>query len=218
MSKRPPKSRTYHSPLREAQAQRTEEIIMEALSQQITKEGLADFSIPKVAKRAGVSVRTVYRYFPTRDDLLKAVNQHWHRGGAPAIPSEVDALPAFNRELFGYFGERKEEIAAALMTNLGREVQSDARSARDDERRRYLQPLEEELGSELADRVRIGSQVLSSSATWFHLTHDRKLSSERAAEVCSWLTQLMVDEVNRRRAEARARREAVPVRTEGGEA
>jgi AcrR family transcriptional regulator len=70
-------NRAYNSPLRDDRARRTREAIVAALVEQVADAGLNDFSVPKVAKRAGVSVRTVYRYFPNRDDLLDAVNEYW---------------------------------------------------------------------------------------------------------------------------------------------
>ncbi len=59
--------------------------------------GLPEVSIQEVADRAGVSHRTVYRYFSTREALLEALTERVEgrmaaRGGV-IFPETVDDLP-----------------------------------------------------------------------------------------------------------------------------
>lgn len=55
-----------------ADAQRNRERILEAAKQEFTRSG-ADASLDEIAKQAGVGAGTLYRNFPTREELLKAV-------------------------------------------------------------------------------------------------------------------------------------------------
>jgi AcrR family transcriptional regulator len=55
-----------------ADAQRNRERILEAAKQAFTRSG-ADASLDDIAKQAGVGPGTLYRHFPTREELLKAV-------------------------------------------------------------------------------------------------------------------------------------------------
>jgi AcrR family transcriptional regulator len=55
-----------------ADAQRNRERILEVAKQAFTKSG-ADTSLDDIAKQAGVGPGTLYRHFPTREELLKAV-------------------------------------------------------------------------------------------------------------------------------------------------
>ncbi len=64
------KQRDYQSPLRQEQARRTREQILDGLIQAMARGGLADLSIPAVAREAGVSVPTIYRYFHTKRELI----------------------------------------------------------------------------------------------------------------------------------------------------
>jgi len=57
-----------------ADAQRNRERILEAAKEAFTRNG-ADASLDDIAKEAGVGPGTLYRHFPTRDELLKAVFQ-----------------------------------------------------------------------------------------------------------------------------------------------
>src|SRR5579859_7550827 len=58
------------SGLRDKHHELTRELIMRAVVEHLEREGFAEMTVPEVARAAGVSLRTVYRHFPTRDDLL----------------------------------------------------------------------------------------------------------------------------------------------------
>lgn len=49
---------------------RTREAILRALAEVVVAEGVAAMSVQQVADRAGITHRTVYRYFPDRQALL----------------------------------------------------------------------------------------------------------------------------------------------------
>jgi len=55
-----------------ADAQRNRDRVLEVAKEAFTRLG-ADASLDDVAKQAGVGAGTLYRHFPTRDELLKAV-------------------------------------------------------------------------------------------------------------------------------------------------
>jgi AcrR family transcriptional regulator len=93
-------SRRYESALRAEQAEQTQERILQALAAELGA-GSEEFSIPRVARRAGVSVRTVHHYFPTREDQIAAVARYVdevvlarERGpsGAADLPAYVERL------------------------------------------------------------------------------------------------------------------------------
>ncbi|WP_232665034.1 TetR/AcrR family transcriptional regulator [Pseudonocardia sp. TRM90224] len=66
-------SRRYESPVRAAQREATGARIVETAIAQIAEHGLDELTIPAVATAAGLSPATVYRHFPTLDDLLLGV-------------------------------------------------------------------------------------------------------------------------------------------------
>jgi AcrR family transcriptional regulator len=59
-----------------ADAQRNRDRIVEVAREVFREQGY-DASLDEVAKRAGVGAGTLYRHFPTRDDLLDAIMQSW---------------------------------------------------------------------------------------------------------------------------------------------
>jgi AcrR family transcriptional regulator len=70
-----------------ADAQRNRERLLEVAKEAFTRSGV-DTSLDDIAKQAGVGPGTLYRHFPTRNDLLEAVYR-----------SEVEKLAAAEREL-----------------------------------------------------------------------------------------------------------------------
>jgi AcrR family transcriptional regulator len=58
--------------LRDQQADLTRELIMRAFRDLLKNDHPEAITYPQVAEAAGVSLRTVYRYFPTRVDLLQS--------------------------------------------------------------------------------------------------------------------------------------------------
>ena len=59
-----------------ADAQRNRDRIVEAARAVFREQGY-DASLDEVAKRAGVGAGTLYRHFPTRENLLDAIMQSW---------------------------------------------------------------------------------------------------------------------------------------------
>src|SRR5947209_870812 len=65
-------------PLR-ADARRNRQAVIDAASKLFTEQGL-DAQMPDVARAANVGVGTVYRHFPTKDQLIAAIaSQHFDR-------------------------------------------------------------------------------------------------------------------------------------------
>ena len=69
-----------------ADALRNRKLILEAAKQAFTRNG-ANASLDEIANRAGVGAGTLYRHFPTRDALVKAVYE-----------TEVDRLAVAQQE------------------------------------------------------------------------------------------------------------------------
>ena len=70
-----------------ADAQRNRERILEVAKEAFTRSG-ANASLDDIAKQAGVGPGTLYRHFPTREELLQAVYR-----------SEMEKLAAAEREV-----------------------------------------------------------------------------------------------------------------------
>jgi AcrR family transcriptional regulator len=95
--------RPYRRSLRDEQAAATRGRILEALAEQVVDAGMEDFSIARVAERAGVAARTVYHHFPDREALMDGLYHYVEArlGFADvARPKSLDGLPAFTESTF----------------------------------------------------------------------------------------------------------------------
>lgn len=75
-----------------ADAQRNRERILEVAKQAFTRSG-ADTSLDDIAKQASVGPGTLYRHFPTREELLKAVYRTEMEQLAAAEQKLAETLP-----------------------------------------------------------------------------------------------------------------------------
>ena len=116
-----PSKRPYQSQLRQQQAEATRARIIEAASARVTP-GATELPFEKVAAAVPVSVRTVYRYFPSQRDLLAAVGAELEAdAGWNPERCRADNLGAATRRVYATLGRyldmrygRTEEMEDAL--------------------------------------------------------------------------------------------------------
>ena len=104
-------------------AQRNRERILEAAKHEFTRSG-ANASLEEIAKKAGVGPGTLYRHFPTREELLVAVYRSEMEKLAVAGRTLADTLPPVEALrawllLFVDAVETKQIIAPVLNTLVG---------------------------------------------------------------------------------------------------
>ncbi len=113
------------SPVRKprADAQRNRDRVLEVAKEAFTRSG-ADASLDDIAKQAGVGAGTLYRHFPSRDELLEAVYRTEVERLAAAeqkfaeTMSPIEALRAWMFLFVDYIATKKI-IAPALNTLVG---------------------------------------------------------------------------------------------------
>ena len=116
--------RPYRSELRARQAASTRERILDA-TVRVMAEGLADLTVPAVARAAGVSIPTVYRNFRTKRDLLAGLQpylQQRARIDPGALPSSIDELRDTLVSLIGGMEGLDDVMRAALASPAGEEA------------------------------------------------------------------------------------------------
>jgi len=76
-----------------ADSTRNRQRLVDAAKAGFAEVGL-QVSLEDVARRAGVGIGTLYRHFPTRDDMVEAVYRREVEQLAEAVPTLVETLPA----------------------------------------------------------------------------------------------------------------------------
>jgi AcrR family transcriptional regulator len=177
----------------EEQLERTRQRILEALAVELTSGGRDAWSVPSVARRAAVAVRTVYRHFPSREALLAGLEQRTRDLLGPAsAPSAASDIAALCRRRFDAFEPQAPLLHAALRV-------SPALGAPDP---RQLEALEAALAPVVAPLKPARRQQahalmahLTSPAAW-HSLHEQ--AGPLAGKAAAWAVQSLLRELERR--------------------
>ena len=175
----------------------TRDRIMRALASEVLERGAHDFSVQGVADRAGISHRTVYRYFPTREDLFHAYGGWLDEqlgDGAYELPRGLGELAAASVGVFERF-ERVPLLAEAYVRILA----TGAAVAVHDTRKRAFVNLVKRDARDVDKRHQLAlaavlRQVVS-SATWAQAREEFGVGGEELGEVVKWIVDLVREAV-----------------------
>lgn len=105
--------------LSQVHADLTERLILEAAIQMLESASLRELTVRAVAKEAGISERTIFRYFPSRDRFLDAISEELSRKlDLPPHPASIDELFAYPSRLFKAFEANQVLTRASLHSDL----------------------------------------------------------------------------------------------------
>lgn len=200
-------TQAYDSPLRRQQAERTRQLILQSLAEQLADTGLRDFSVARVARRAGVSVRTVYHHFPDRDALLDALVEWLHQAlelTELPVPQRVADLPGHVERLYSVFDSHEDLVRTRLVTPLGRSVRQRDRSGRLEHLKVLLEEVTDRLDPDEARMALALVHHLTGSEPWRSLKDDSGLDGREAGRAVAWAVRTLVGDLRRRNAQASA--------------
>ena len=186
--------------LRERHTAVTRQQILEVAGRLLVDHPQDLFSHEVIAQRAGVGIRTVYRHFPHRADLLQALWERVRDGTQTTFSSADAGIAPLVFETFGHFNTHESLVRAALTASSAFELQN--RGALQG-RPTFLQSLAELLVDLPApSQRRILAVCLGIwSAPFWQLLRDRgELSGKEAQEAGAWAMEVVL---NAARAEAR---------------
>jgi len=193
---RPGKTRIYHSPLRDERAIQTRERILDGLVQVLARNGIAELSIPLIARTAGVSVPSVYRYFPTKRHLITALDEYAHRKGSFTL-GEFGPLnsPEDLAKIVPLTFKRREAIeptlSAAMNSRLGYTIRHLEFMERAKHFSRALQPAAKKLSRRERQWLTDIVFVLSSYACVRAFRDYLGLNTEEAGKRVAWAIRVL---------------------------
>ena len=87
-----------------ARSERTREALRQAALVRFLAQGVADTSAEQIAADAGVSLRTFYRHFTSKHDLLFAdyTGLHWFRTALDARPADEPIIDSVQSAIFAF--------------------------------------------------------------------------------------------------------------------
>jgi AcrR family transcriptional regulator len=180
--------------LRERQRTATREQIVQAVHDLLAEEHPATLSMPQVAERAGTSLRTLYRYFPTKEALVDAASESFR---VPDSPLDVEGLPAYLRTAWRGFSEALPAVKAQHTTPAGRAL----REARLPHNRAGVRGAVEREGIELhtrdAERLVDLLVALISSSMYLELVDRLGHDDQEAADLASFAAVAVLERARR---------------------
>jgi len=198
--------------LRERQAAVIREAILDALADRLDSDDPDDIAMPQVAEQAGISLRTLYRYFPTREAMFDAVGDHVvGRLGLPRqIEGADDIVPVF-LESARRGAQSPRLVRAMLWTRLGRRARSSHRRRRVDAITAALTEVTSHLPSAEARRREGAIVYLASLPAWITVSEECGLSAEDARLGIAWALDTLVAGLRRENQAASAAETETPM-------
>lgn len=184
------------SDLREAQREETRNRIVQAALGLLASQDPAAISMPAVAEASGVSLRTVYRYFPNKPELLEAAGvwfdgREWAAAVGRDGPQQLtpNDFGTYQRVRFADFDNNRAAVLAQLSTPGGREL----RRQRLGEQRAVVRSLVGALVPDLAEadlhRLADAALATASSASFAELVDRMGLEAADAADLTAWMIE-----------------------------
>ena len=189
--------------IREQHRLATRRAILNALGEQIAESGTMGFSIKDVAERAGVTHRTVYNHFPTREELNNAFAIHVEEmfaeemGAPPDENIGLAELPGVVRAFYPIFERHEAPLRAYAMLMVASRAPAQVAT---DRSARFEAMLQEELGPlppAQAHAIVAAIRMVVSTTGWHLLTEHHGLSHPDAAHTASWAARVLIEAVSR---------------------
>ncbi len=129
IKKAPPRRRVGRPSLRDGEVDRSAALVAAAI-ELVAKEGFEGLRTREVTRRAGVNIATLHYYFPTKEDLIRAMarhlSQHFVSVHGPLQTKADGALRKLEQELSDarFYFERHRDLLLA-MDELSRRARRD---------------------------------------------------------------------------------------------
>jgi AcrR family transcriptional regulator len=185
--------------LREHQAEAARQRILGAVATLLEQGTVEDLTMPDVARASGVSLRTLYRYYPVRERLLEAAGR-WIGGEllGQGYPQGLDDVADSFADGCLQFDRHPGLVRAMALSPLGREVRGRRRGERLASIRKAL---EDEVGDLPEQELRQAEAVLAylhNMLAYVTLREEQQLSGEEIGEAVGWAIRTLVDDLRRR--------------------
>jgi len=186
-------TRSYRSEIREAQSAETRERLVAHAADLLKEDGIEALTLPKLAARATVSVPTVYRYFATLEDLLRALLD-WLRpqiGMTPESILRADVASA-PHENFPRFEAHAAVLEPLMESRAWYRVRVASQTNRSERGAEVLRSHAPELSQAELEAAAGAIFVLGSPQAWRWFRDTWGVDTARAADAAAWAMRTLV--------------------------
>lgn len=181
--------------LRERQKEIARDAILDAMAVELAETGSLDFSMADIANRAGVSHRTVYNYFGSRQELIDAFSE-WtddtiHAKGGVIVPHDLEDLPAAVVTNFHIF-EDQSAIAEVLARMDTAERATAAHRRRDEAFENAVSAAYPQMDIPTRRVIAVLMRQIASVRSWYFMTREHGVSTDDAAVASAWALRRLI--------------------------
>lgn len=189
--------------LRDRQRTQVRDLVLDTVVDLLEHADIADLTVPDAAQAAGVSVRTVYRYFPTREQLLAEAGERIRdRIGLPVAElRDPEEIPDSFWDASAKMAAHPRLARALAHTTTGRAAHAGNRAQRTATIERAITAMSPPLPAAKAAQVSAVVTHLCSSAAWIAVSDNSELDDDQARAAVHWALTTLIDAA---RAEAAA--------------
>jgi AcrR family transcriptional regulator len=185
--------------LRDQHHELTRELILRSVADHLETGEPPEITVPDVAAAAGVSVRTVYRHFASREELIAAAAD-WisERVLTTPFPQTVDEFAANWAAGAKSFDAHPNLVRAMAISRAGNMVRSARRARRLEGMRQALRDVSGNLPTADQRRAEAIFGYLINMLAWVTMRDENGFSGEQTGEAVGWAIQVLLDDLRRR--------------------
>jgi TetR/AcrR family transcriptional regulator, cholesterol catabolism regulator len=179
--------------LRERQAEQVRIAVLDAVIAELEAKAADDVSMAEIARSAGISLRTLYRYFPDRSSLLRAAGEHLY--GSLGVPFDIAGPGDISRSLLEAarrLSTRPELTRALVRTTAGRATRSAVRGQRVEAIKGALKPATDGLDADTARWAAAVIAHLCSAVSWVSISDESGLDDADAQQAVAWAIDRLI--------------------------
>ncbi len=185
--------------LRDEQAAAARGRILSAVAELVERREPEDLTMPDVAAASGISLRTIYRYYPTREALIEAAGR-WIGNELlrHPYPQTLDEVADLFEAGCPDFDKRPGLVRALALSRLGRKVRGYRRRER---LGAIARALRHELASAPQADIRRAEAVLAylhNMLAYTTLREESGLDGEEIGRAIGWAIRTLIDDLRRR--------------------
>lgn len=188
---------TVDGSLRDRQRALTRGLIVDALAQVILRDGISEFSMQAVAAGARCSLRTLYRYFPSREALLVGLEEEmadFARLSFERMPVAGDDLVTFAERMPLLLDERRDLVRAWAAAVPASRVRESVSARMSELVGASVDRAAPSLSTARRFRAVAALRLVANSRSWLTLTD--QLTAQDAADVMAWMVRTLLADLS----------------------
>jgi AcrR family transcriptional regulator len=191
---------TSETSLHQRHSEFTRELILRTVAEMLDEGESGDLVVPEVARRAGVSLRTVYRHFPNREELIAAAGEWIGLNVLGAgIAEKLSEIPTEYAENAALWDEHPNLVKTMALSRGANSLRSVRRQQRLNNIREALREVTDGLPEAEATRAFAVFAYLDNMLAWVTMRDEAGLDGKEVGAAVAWAMEVLIDDLRRRR-------------------